>query len=172
MRSKFAIAGHPLHPMLVAIPVGLFAWTFVSDLVYLAQDKDHMWYSIAFWTGIAAVVSGLVAALPGLGDFLTMARKTDAREIAIAHMGLNVANVALFFLAMLLMLDDGAIDGGRLTAVVVMHGVGLALLLPAGWLGGEMVFRHHLAVVADSGELEVEEGRLHQRAGSVRSAHR
>lgn len=150
MRSKFAIAGHPIHPMLVAIPVGLFAWTFVSDLVYLAQDKDHMWYSIAFWTGIAAIVSALVAALPGFGDFVTMARKTDAREVAVVHMLLNLANVALFFAAMVLMLDDGALDGGRLSAVGILHGVGLALLLPAGWLGGEMVFRHHLAVVADS----------------------
>lgn len=172
MRSKFAIAGHPIHPMLVAIPVGLFAWTFVSDLAYLAQDKDHMWYSIAFWSGIAAIVSALVAALPGFGDLLTMARKTDAREVAVVHMLLNLVNVALYVAAMILMLDDGATDGGRLTAVVVMHAVGLGLLLPAGWLGGEMVFRHHLAVVPDTGDLEVEETRQHERAGRVGPVHR
>ena len=54
MRSKFSLAGHPFHPMLVAIPIGLFAWAFVSDIVYIASDKGHMWYDIAFWSGIAA----------------------------------------------------------------------------------------------------------------------
>ena len=77
MRSKFAIAGHPIHPMLVAIPIGLFAWTLVSDIVYLGSDHDHMWYNIAFWSGIAAIVSALVAALPGFGDYFTMALKSD-----------------------------------------------------------------------------------------------
>lgn len=172
MRSKFAIAGHPIHPMLVSIPIGLFAWAFVSDLGYLAQDKDHMWYSIAFWTGIAAIVTALVAALPGFGDYITMARRTDARAVATAHMTLNLVVVALYFVAMLLMLDDGALDGGRLSAVVILHAVGVGLLLLSGWLGGEMVFRHHLAVVPDSGELEIEEDRQHRRAGLERSAHR
>src|SRR5437762_9574433 len=113
MRSKFAIAGHPIHPMLVAIPIGLFAWSLVSDVVYLASGKDHMWYDIAFWTGIAAWISALIAALPGLGDYLTMALRSDAATMATAHMVLNVATVALYFIAMLLMLDDGALDGGR-----------------------------------------------------------
>src|SRR5436190_18635559 len=105
MRSKFSIAGHPIHPMLVAIPIGLFAWALVSDIVYLAQDKDHMWYSIAFWTGIAAIASALVAALPGFGDYFTVGIKSDARRIGLAHMLINLTIVALYFVAMLLMLD-------------------------------------------------------------------
>ena len=48
MKSKFAIAGHPIHPALVALPIGLIIWTLVADIVYLASDKDHMWYDIAF----------------------------------------------------------------------------------------------------------------------------
>jgi len=54
MRSKLAIAGHPIHPMLVSVPIGLFTWAFVSDIVYVARDHDRMWYDIAFWSGIAA----------------------------------------------------------------------------------------------------------------------
>ncbi|MBI2765612.1 MAG: DUF2231 domain-containing protein [Chloroflexi bacterium] len=163
MRSKFAIAGHPVHPMLVSIPVGLLAWALVSDIVYLAQDRDKMWYDISFWTGIAAIVSGLVAALPGLGDFFTVAMKTDARRIGLAHMILNIAVIALFFVAMLLMLDDGALDGGRLASVVILHAAGVGLVLLSGWLGGEMVFRHHMAVVPDDGEIEGKEHLRHER---------
>src|SRR6185437_316128 len=151
MRSKFAVAGHPIHPMLVAIPVGLFAWALISDIVYMATDKDHMWYDIAFWTGIAAWISALVAALPGLGDYLAVALRTDAAMMATAHMVLNVTVVALYFIAMLLMLDDGALAGGRLSAVIALHAIGVGLLLLSGWLGGEMVFRHHLGMIPDSG---------------------
>src|SRR5436853_4556390 len=91
MRSKMAIAGHPIHPMLVAIPIGLFAWALASDVIYLATGKDRMWYDISFWSGIAAWVSALVAALPGLGDLLTVAFKSDGKNMALTHEALNVA---------------------------------------------------------------------------------
>lgn len=168
MKSQFSLFGHPLHPMLVVVPVGLFLWTFVADLVFVAVDRQH-WYDIAFWTGIAAVITGLVAALPGFGDFFTIALKSDARDIAITHMALNLAVVALFFVAALMMMDNGATSGGMLTAVVIMHGVGVGMLLLSGWLGGEMAYRHHLAMIPDTPELETEEHRQHEMRPEYRS---
>ncbi|MGE5595504.1 MAG: DUF2231 domain-containing protein [Hyphomicrobiales bacterium] len=149
MKSKFAIAGHPIHPMLVVVPIGLFVWALVSDFIYLGTDKDKMWYDIAFWTGIAAIISAVIAALPGFGDFLTLAAKSDARTMALTHMVLNLGVVLLYLIAMLLMLDDGATDGGSLATVIVLHAIGVAGLLVSGWIGGEMVYRHHLGMVAD-----------------------
>lgn len=162
MRSKFSIAGHPLHPLLVALPIGLFAWAWVCDLVFIAND-DKMWYDLSFWTGIAAVVTALVAALPGIGDYLTLAMKSDARGMATAHGLLNVTIVVLYFVAALMMMNEGALDGGDRTAVVVLHTIGVGLLLLSGWLGGEMVFRHHLAMVPDTAALASEEERQHER---------
>lgn len=170
MRSKFAIAGHPIHPMLVALPIGLFGWAFVCDIVYLASDRDKMWYDMSFWAGIGGIITGLLAALPGMGDFLTMAQKTDARDMAFVHGLLNVTVVALYFIAMLLMLDEGATSGGQLASVFILHLVGVGLLGLSGWLGGELVFRHHLAMVPDDGELERAETARHELrpAGSKR----
>ncbi len=162
MRSKIAIAGHPIHPMLVSIPIGLFAWTFTSDIVYLARDHDRMWYDIAFWTGIAAWISALVAALPGFGDYLLTAIKTDAAVMATTHMVLNVTVVALYFVAMLLMLDHNAVSGGQLGTVFVLHLVGVGLLALSGWLGGEMVYRHHIGMVPDDSNLERVEVEHHE----------
>ncbi|MEX2225032.1 MAG: DUF2231 domain-containing protein [Dehalococcoidia bacterium] len=161
MRSKFAIAGHPLHPMLIALPIGLFTWAVVCDVVYLATDREKLWYDMAFWAGIGGVITGLIAALPGVGDLLTMAKETDARDIAIVHGVTNVVVVGLFFVAMLLMLDDGATSGAALSVVFVLHLVGLGLLGFAGWLGGEMVYRHHLGMEPDDGELERAESARH-----------
>lgn len=162
MRSKFSVMGHPLHPMLVAVPIGLFAWALVADIVYAGSGRTHEWYSIAFWSGIAAIVSALLAALPGFGDYLTMAMRSDARGTATAHMLLNLTVVALFFVAMLLALDDNAVRGGGQVAVLILHAVGVGLLLLSGWLGGEMVFRHHLAMIPDDAELERAERSHHE----------
>jgi uncharacterized membrane protein len=162
MRSKIAVFGHPIHPMLVTIPIGLFVWALAADFVYLATDRNQMWYDIAFWSGIAAILSALVAALPGFGDYLTMASKSDARDMALAHMVLNLTVVALFFVAMLLMLDNGATDGASLTVVIVLHALGVGLLTLSGWLGGEMVYRYHLAIVPDTPELESREHEIHE----------
>src|SRR5438552_1005885 len=115
MRSKMSILGHPLHPMLVALPIGLFAWTLVADIVFAASGRTHEWYSLAFWSGIAAIVAALVAALPGFGDYFLMAWRSDARPMATAHMLLNLSVVALYFVAMLLMTQDAALAGGRQT---------------------------------------------------------
>ncbi len=150
MRSKFSVRSHPLHPMLVALPVGLFVWTLVADLVYLGGGRNHMWYDISFWTGMVAIGTALVAALPGFGDYFTLALKSDARVIATFHMLFNLATVAAFFVAFLLMLNDGATSGVRLVVAVVLQAAGVGLLSMSGWLGGEMVFRHHLAMIPDN----------------------
>jgi hypothetical protein len=60
----------------------------------------------------------------------------------------------LFVVATLLQADGGARDGSSLTAVIAMHASGVTFLALAGWLGGEMVFRHHVATLEEepSGE--------------------
>ena len=171
MRSKFAIGGHPVHPMLVAIPIGLFLWAFGADIIYLATDKDKQWYDMSFWTGIAAMVTAAVAALPGLGDSLTVASKSDAAQMGLAHLVLNVIVIALYFIAMLFMLDTGALRGTDLTIVVILHAIGCGILALSGWLGAEMVYRHHIAMVPDDSESERVEVTHHQ-TGSLRSGLR
>jgi uncharacterized membrane protein len=99
-----------------------------------------------------------------------MARHSSAAAIATAHMTLNLVIVALYIVATLLMLDRGATDGGQLGAVFILHLVGSALLLLSGWLGGEMVFRHHLAMIPDDG-LEQEEESRHALPGTATQRH-
>jgi uncharacterized membrane protein len=172
MRSKFNIGGHPIHAALVAIPIGLFAWAFFADIIYVATDKDQTWYDIAYWSGIGGVVTALAAALFGFADLVTMAWRSDARQIAVTHMSLNLATVAAFAIAALLMYDNGATNGGALTGVVVLHALGVGMLALSGWLGGHMVYNYHLGVVPDDGEREREELGRHGRAPTHRPEFR
>lgn len=160
MRSRFSVRGHPLHPLLVAVPIGLFAWAFVADIVFVVSD-DRSWYDISFWSGIAAIVTAAVAAVPGFGDYLTMAVNSDSRVIATAHMALNISVLVLFAVAAGFQVDEGALSGSNLTAVVILHGIGVGLLAVSGALGGEMVYRHHLAMIPDDVEQEQRERARH-----------
>ena len=161
MQSKIAIAGHPLHPMLVPLPIGMFVGSVVADIAYLLTDRDPMWYDIAFWTLIFGIVSALVAALAGFGDFWLVARYTDARELTITHMLMNVAALVLFLISLILRLNDGARDGGRFGAAFALSLVAITVLSISGWLGGEMSYRKHLGMVPDSSEDEFRERERH-----------
>ena len=37
-RSTAKIAGHPLHPMLVPVPIACFVGTFLTDIAYAYMD--------------------------------------------------------------------------------------------------------------------------------------
>jgi uncharacterized membrane protein len=173
MRSRISLRDHPLHPALVSLPIGLFTWVFISDIVYLATDRDMTWYEISYWTGLAAVVSALLAAVTGLGDYVAVASKTHAKGVGLLHGVLNVGTTALYFVAFLLMIDENATEGARLGSVITLHAVGLAMVALSGWLGGEMVFRHHIGMVPDDAALETAEQETHvERRPRVRPSVR
>jgi uncharacterized membrane protein len=153
MKSKVTIGGHPVHPMLVVLPIGLFVWAFVSNLIYIAGGQDRMWYDISYWTGIAAIVSALLAAIPGLVDYRGIARHTTARTIASAHMVLNIVVVAAFASAAILQYNGNALEGGQMGAAFALHAFGAATLMVAAWMGGDLVYRHHISVLPDEAEL-------------------
>jgi uncharacterized membrane protein len=158
--------------MLVGLPIGLVLWTITADIIYLVTGKDRVWYDIAFYSGIAAWITALVAALPGLVDYLTMAVKTEVKGMATAHMAINVTVVLLFIIASAVMMDHNALTGGSLTLVVVLHAIGAGMLGLSGWLGGEMVYRYHLSMIPDDLEVERAEQRRHYEGTARVGQHR
>ena len=163
MRSRFSVFGHPIHPLLVGLPIGLFVWAFIADIVFVLSD-NMTWYDISFWSGVAAIIAALVAAVPGFGDYLTIAVQSDAKFMATAHMVGNLSVVILFAVAAGFQVDEGATSGSNLVAVVALHGIGVGLLGIAGALGGDLVYRHHLAMIPDDGEHEARERARHREA--------
>src|SRR5437763_168371 len=94
MRSRASIAGHPLHPMLVVFPIGLWVFSFVADLIYL-NGSNSTWSAIAYYAMIGGVLGALAAAIPGAIDLFTVTRGR-VRTVGIFHMTLNLIIVALF----------------------------------------------------------------------------
>ena len=158
MSSRISIAGHPLHPMLVTIPIGLWVFSLVADIVF-SLTGDARWETSAYFTLGGGVVGALMAAVPGLLDYLGLHEKRE-RRIASFHLSLNLAIVAIQAFNFWLRSQAGS-GGPRLPMLISV--VAVAALVVSGWLGGQLV--HVLGVTqphhAAPGELERD--RLHPR---------
>src|SRR5262249_26362635 len=95
MYTKARIAGHPIHPMLVAFPIALYVSTVVALLAH-AGTHDPFWYRVALWTNLVGVVMAAVAAIPGLIDLLSIPARSRARATGLRHAGFNVLALVLF----------------------------------------------------------------------------
>src|ERR1041384_73228 len=149
MTSPASIAKHPLHPMLVALPIGLWIFSLVSDVIYVMKWGSIVFNDVAFYTMAGGIVVALLAAVPGFIDYLSLP-KGKVKTIAVWHMLINLAVVALF--AVNLWLRRDAVPGAALP--VWLSVVGVALLGVSGWLGGELVYVNGVAVQSQQSDVE------------------
>ena len=62
MASKASIAGHPIHPMLVGIPIGLFVFALVADLASRVAGTSDAWPIVALYCIGGGIVGALLVA--------------------------------------------------------------------------------------------------------------
>lgn len=141
MRTPASVAGHPVHPLLIVFPVGLFIFSLLCDLIALLSADPQTWYTVALYTMVGGFVGALIAAMPGFIDFLSI---TDdrVRKIAIMHMACNLIAVTLYGVNIWLRVNGDDPSGTPL----LLSLIGVGLLGISGWLGGAMVYRHGVGV--------------------------
>src|SRR4051794_25975774 len=71
VKSTASIGGHPLHPMIVPLPIGFLVGALLSDLGYLSVHSAF-WAEATRWLLLGGLLTGILAALLGLIDFLTI----------------------------------------------------------------------------------------------------
>lgn len=139
MKTPANIAKHPIHPMLVTIPIGLWVMSLVCDLVRAGGSANDNWSIVALYTMVGGIAGALVAAIPGFIDMLSL--QSSLRRIALTHMGINLAVVALY--AVNVWMRTGGADPS-MTLLLSLLAIGM--LAVSGWLGGKMVYVHGVAV--------------------------
>jgi uncharacterized membrane protein len=141
MRTPANIKGHPIHPMLVAIPIGLWVFSLVSDIICMNSKAPETWHAVAYWTMVGGIVGALVAAVPGFIDMLSI-KDAPIKKTALTHMGINLTVVALYVVNVWLRYTDPQ----SLGLPFALSLIAIGMLLVSGWLGGKMVYLSHVGV--------------------------
>jgi uncharacterized membrane protein len=146
MYSKVKIAGHPVHPMLIAYPVAGYTGTLVGFAVYAATGHQF-WLNFAIALNIAGVAGALLAALPGFADWaLGIPRGSQAKKVGLAHAGLNVVSLALFAISLGLYASHWNGPATSATAGLALSSAGVLCTVGAGFLGWMLVQNYHIGV--------------------------
>lgn len=105
MQSKVTIYGHPIHPMIIVLPLGLLPASVFADLFHHILD-DPTWGIVSFWLMVAGVLGGLVAGAVGFMDWKVLPVGTKARRVGAIHGLTNVLAMVVFLTSLLLRLGD------------------------------------------------------------------
>lgn len=141
MRTPASIRNHPIHPMLVTVPIGLWLFSLVCDLIGMRSVHPDLWFVLALYTMIGGILGALAAVIPGLIDLLSL-RDAHVKKIALTHMVLNLIIVTLYVANVWLRISDPVSTRIPLTLAVVA----IAMLAVSGWLGGALVHVHGVGV--------------------------
>ena len=140
MRSKANYEGHPIHPALIPFPFAFLTGAFFFDGLGWAFQRSEFW-TTGSHLAIAGVSTALVAAVPGLIDYLySVPPNSSGKKRATQHMVLNLTAVAIFTFVWLR-------RGVALSLLELgVELVGVMLLVAAGWMGGVLVSRNQIGV--------------------------
>jgi uncharacterized membrane protein len=140
--------GHPLHPALVAVPIGAWIASFVFDVAsHVISDPAFLAQS-SRWLIALGVLGALAAAAIGFLDLLAIPTGTRAFRIGVTHMSINLAVTVAYVVGFLIRADadEGPVGWGAL----VLSAVALAALTVSGYLGGELAYRYGVRVADEA----------------------
>jgi uncharacterized membrane protein len=143
-RSTARIGGHPIHPMLVPIPIACFAGTLITDIAY-ARTADIMWGDFSDWLLTAGLVVSIFVVIAGLIDFIGDRRIRALPQAWVHAIGNALALVLAIFNAFVHTRDAyGQLPVGLILSLLVV-----LILLVTGWNGWDKVYSHGVGVGQD-----------------------
>jgi uncharacterized membrane protein len=146
MESKVKLFGHPVHPMLIVFPVGLFVTAVLFDIIYLTTNNTTF-ATVSFFLIAVGVVGGLLAAVFGFIDWSALPNDSRARNIGLWHGLGNFIIVVLFAASWLIRWGDPNYIPSALALTLSFLAGAMAFV--TAWIGGELVYR--LGVAVDPG---------------------
>jgi uncharacterized membrane protein len=138
MRSHARLFGHPVHQMIVPIPLGMFVVGAGLDIAqrFIAAS----WIpTVSFWDLSIGVVAALVAVVFGAIDLIAIPDGTRAKRVGGLHAIGNVIVVSCIAVSLLIRHDR--LFAPAPTLALVLEVAALLLASVTGWLGGELVDR-------------------------------
>lgn len=138
--SRIAIAGHPLHAMLVAFPIALTFSVLGADLIYW-WTGEFFWARAAGWAAFGAFAMGVLAGITGTVELLIV-RGIRNRSASWTHFILAVMLLSLLGANWGLRVGDPA--GAILPLGLILSLVAGGMTAITGWHGGKLVFDYQI----------------------------
>lgn len=140
--SVVALAGHPVHAMLVSFPIALVISTLGCDIFYW-WSADPFWTRAGLWASGFAFWFGVAASLAGTAELLAVEgirKRTTSWTHAIA--GVSLVSVAGANWGLRLVDHENVLPVG-----LMVSALGTVLVALAGWHGGKLVFDHGVGIM-------------------------
>lgn len=134
MPARARILGHPLHQILIVFPLGLLGTSFFFDVAYLLHESPQLGLASS-WMIAAGVIGGVIAAIFGTLDWLTIPKQTRARRVGAWHGGGNAIVALLFAASWLVRRDEPGHPEGL---AIALSALGVLLCVLTGWLGSQL----------------------------------
>ncbi|WP_371347188.1 DUF2231 domain-containing protein [Ancylobacter sp. IITR112] len=138
--SKIAIAGHPLHAMLVTFPIALSFSTLGGDLLYWWTGSSF-WSHVSAYAVFGAFAIGVLAGITGTAELL-MVRGIRNRSASWTHFILAVMLLSLIGTNWIIRIGDP--DGAVLPVGLALSVVMAGMTALTGWHGGKLVFDYQI----------------------------
>src|SRR3954469_7438384 len=143
MRSTARVSSHPIHPMLVMFPFGLWTTSFIFDVLGRVFDNSNL-FAAGFYVLVAGCVGALLAAIPGAIDLFTVVPpNSSARQRGYIHAGMNVIALLLFIFIAWRRGNSQAVPDN---VSLLLSFLGIAGICVSGWLGGTLVYRNQIGI--------------------------
>jgi uncharacterized membrane protein len=143
MRTPASIAKHPIHPMLVVFPIGLWIFSLICDLIGLSVATAAVWFTVALYAMGGGLIGALIAAVPGLIDlFYYKGGAAPVKNLALTHMTINLTVVVLYAVNLWLRFSRPE----HLDVPVILSVIGVCMIAVSGWLGGQLVHVYGVGV--------------------------
>ena len=142
-RSTAQIAGHPIHAMLVPIPIVCFIGAFITDVVYW-RTAAMMWANMSAWFLTVGLIVSIFVVLAGFDRLFRRSAGAGPLRAAWIH-GLGNG------LALILSIVNAFVHSRDAYTSVVPTGLVLStlvvlILAVTAWYGASLVYRHGVGV--------------------------
>ncbi|MBW5413625.1 MULTISPECIES: DUF2231 domain-containing protein [Pseudomonas] len=145
IESRAAVAGHPIHPMLIHFPVAALIALVGADFGFW-WTGDEFWARAGLWLAGVGATGGWVASIAGLIDITTVA-DIRRRITAWCHAILAVMMLSLASLNWMVRYQGGE---ELVLWSFYLTGVTAVLISLASYLGGRLVYEHAVGVDVES----------------------
>ena len=152
MKSKAALGTHPIHPMLVPIPIGAFFLALIGDVLHSTTPNDPFWYDLSYTCLGIGLLFALLAAVFGAIDYLGVKMSSRTFHLATWHAVINALGLILFAATFVIRRHGNASVGPRWSLAFGLFLAGFALIGAGSWIGGKLAYEHRVGVVEPPAE--------------------